>query len=82
MVVHKSLNIKLKGIIVSPRDCMKQKHQGWYAGMLLKIVLQILLGKIAARLIFKIMLKSLYIGLEPLQKDDQMGASDAVNSGF
>ena len=37
-------------------------HRGWYAEFLLKIVLQFLLGKIAARLIFKTMLKSLHIG--------------------
>ena len=37
---------------------------GWYAEFLLKIVLQFLLGKIAARLIFKIMLGSLHIGPE------------------
>ena len=35
--------------------------QGWYAEFLLKIVLQFLIGKVAARLIFKIMLKSLHI---------------------
>ena len=39
-------------------------HLGWYAEFLLKIVLQLLLGKIAARLIFKIMLNSLHIGPE------------------
>ena len=37
---------------------MTRKDLGWF---LLKIVLQFLLGKIAARLIFKIMLKSLHI---------------------
>ena len=42
--------------------------QGWYAEFLLKIVLQILLGKIAVRLIFQIMLKSLHIGPDPSNK--------------
>ena len=35
---------------------------GWYAEFLLKIILQFLLGKIPARLNFKIILKSLHIG--------------------
>ena len=35
---------------------------GWYTEFLLKIILQFLFEKIAARLIFKIMLKSLHIG--------------------
>ena len=36
--------------------------QVWYAEFMLKIVLQFLLGILAARLIFKIMLNSLHIG--------------------
>ena len=39
-----------------------QTSLGWYAEFLLKIVIQFLLGKIAAKLIFKIMLKSLHLG--------------------
>ena len=44
--------------------------QGWYAEFFLKIVLQFLLGKIAARLIFKIVLKSLHIGPGEVKKRD------------
>ena len=46
------------------RAFIPEQDQGSYAEFLLKIVLEFLLGKIAARLIFKIMLKSLHIGAE------------------
>ena len=52
------------GLGARPRPLNFIDLQGWYAEFLLKIILQFLLGKIAARLIFKIKLKSLHIGPE------------------